>query len=401
MLKARSLHSIYRNIFLMKLMEFSGSLRFYYPITVILFEKLLGSYTAAMIVIATIEAVRFILEIPTGILSDKIGRRLTMVCGAGSEVIGTILYALSFYNPHLLYAGAFFFGVGGAFYSGNNEAMIYETLASCRRTKLYPIIHGQIQAMEQFGLCITGVVTTFILYIKMPEQTVMLLTLVTITIALIGSLFLIDPPSYHKTRGALTTLNHFKVALLMVLRHKNLRLLTIGTVIRTGSGNAVNSFVPGYVATVWPLWLTPMFRTLLNGIGVICYWFINPIVRRYSMLQILTGANIYSTTLGLLAYTVNNALSPFIILSQKPANTLRMTATSTLQQQMFSDEYRSTMGSVISLFGSIFSGLCLVLVGWLADHIGPANAMIVMILMGVPTIFIYSSLFSREDKLTP
>ena len=66
-------------------------------------------------------------EIPTGVLGDKIGRKWSLVCGAFLGLIAWIPWFLA--GGFLLFALSFFLsGVGIAFQSGSDQALIYDEL---------------------------------------------------------------------------------------------------------------------------------------------------------------------------------------------------------------------------------------------------------------------------------
>src|SRR5579859_3813843 len=69
----------------------------------------------------------FILEVPTGIIADKIGRKYTLSFGALIAGIGLIVYAI---QPNfLLFAlGEVIVALGNSLISGANDALLYEKL---------------------------------------------------------------------------------------------------------------------------------------------------------------------------------------------------------------------------------------------------------------------------------
>jgi MFS family permease len=73
--------------------------------------------------------VSLLLELPTGAFSDRFGRRPTAIVASVVEGAGIIAFALAGSFPALL--GAYVLWSGGlAFRSGNNDAMLYDTLTS-------------------------------------------------------------------------------------------------------------------------------------------------------------------------------------------------------------------------------------------------------------------------------
>lgn len=73
--------------------------------------------------------VGFLAEVPSGALADSIGRRKTLILGGILLVVGTIVTAFSFNLLTLVIAQSVWF-IGYAFYSGANEALVYDKLVA-------------------------------------------------------------------------------------------------------------------------------------------------------------------------------------------------------------------------------------------------------------------------------
>lgn len=117
-----------RNIRLLSWHAFFLDLRFFAAIYVILFAQVSGSYALALSVLSITMVAAGLLELPTGLLSDRIGRKPLIVAGALFSVLATSLYAAA-PSFAVLALGGVAEGVQRACFSGNNEALLYETLA--------------------------------------------------------------------------------------------------------------------------------------------------------------------------------------------------------------------------------------------------------------------------------
>jgi MFS family permease len=69
----------------------------------------------------------FLAEVPTGVLADKVGRKWSVVMALLLQTIGEFLYffASNYFTFVLI---AILAGVGYAFLSGANEALVYDSL---------------------------------------------------------------------------------------------------------------------------------------------------------------------------------------------------------------------------------------------------------------------------------
>ena len=70
-----------------------------------------------------------------------------------------------------------------------------------------------------------------------------------------------------------------------------------------------------------------------------------------------------------------------------------------LLQREFSEDQRATMGSLVSLAGSILFSLISLLLGLLADSIGLSTAMIFGLLGSASALLIYSRIW-RVNRIT-
>src|SRR5438093_471040 len=117
----------HRNIKIIKWFNFFGALRLSAPIAVLYFRHVTGSFTLGMSVFSIVFISAALFEIPTGVFSDKIGRRHTLILGALSNILALIFYAIGI-SPIILFLGAVLEGLGRSFYSGNNEALLRDSL---------------------------------------------------------------------------------------------------------------------------------------------------------------------------------------------------------------------------------------------------------------------------------
>lgn len=76
------------------------------------------------------------------------------------------------------------------------------------------------------------------------------------------------------------------------------------------------------------------------------------------------------------------------------------TAKNGLMQREFSDQQRSTMGSIVSLAGSLCFSIISVLLGYIADITTPVYAMLFGLSGNIIVIWIYTALFSSRNATT-
>src|SRR5436190_8629871 len=120
--------SVARNLRLLGWFNFWADFRPYGLIAILYYSQVSWSYALGMSIFSAAMLAQAVFEIPTGVLSDMVGRKKTVVYGAVAGVFALIFYAIGGTYWALL-TGAIFEGLGRAFYSGNNEALLYDTLA--------------------------------------------------------------------------------------------------------------------------------------------------------------------------------------------------------------------------------------------------------------------------------
>ena len=126
------------NIKIFTWFNFFTDFKLYAPVAIIYFSHVSGSFALGMSVFSIAMISSALFEIPTGVFSDRIGRRKTMILGATAAVLSAIFYAigLSFW---ILAVGAVFEGLSRSFYSGNNDALLHDTLAETHENHGYAL----------------------------------------------------------------------------------------------------------------------------------------------------------------------------------------------------------------------------------------------------------------------
>lgn len=87
----------------------------------------------------------FLLEIPSGYISDKFGHKKTLILAKFSMLISTLFFIFGSSLPHYI-LGSSFIAIGFAFTSGTKEAFFHNTLVELKREKHYGNMSGKIRA---------------------------------------------------------------------------------------------------------------------------------------------------------------------------------------------------------------------------------------------------------------
>lgn len=384
---------IHQNIKLLKWFNFFSEFKLYAPIAIIYFSQVSGSFTLGMSVFSIIMISTALFEIPTGVFSDRIGRRKTIIWGALAAVLFTIFYAIgqSFW---ILAIGAVFEGLSRSFYSGNNEALLHDTLAQSQEEHRYSEFLGKVSAMIQIAVGVAaisgGILATW------SFSLLMWLSVIPQIICLFLVFKLIEPRVYTNESGNIY--QHLKEAYGQFLRNRKLRLLSLSSIIGYGFGDASYKFVPAFYNTLWPVWAIGIVGTLSSITGALSFHFSGKLIHKFGALKLLFTDYISNRIANIVAAAFPTFLSPVLMSSTSVFLGVATVAKSSLLQKEFDNEQRATMGSLNSFAGSILFGIVSFLLGFIADLLSPAKAILLLQTVLLVNFFIYWKLFKHDTK---
>lgn len=118
---------VHRNVQRLAWFNFCLDFRIYGAVTILHFAEVVGSYALGLSVFSIQTIASSLLEVPTGVFSDFIGRKMTLVFGQLASVLALVSYAIA--GSFLVLAiGAVLQGLSFALFSGNNSALLYDSL---------------------------------------------------------------------------------------------------------------------------------------------------------------------------------------------------------------------------------------------------------------------------------
>ncbi len=388
------------NIMALKFFTFLDAL---YPMSILLFVwfyQVTGSYATAamMFVIQTIA--QAVLEIPTGILSDKYSRVFNLRCSAFLWFTCMAIEAaagFSAYGTILLAVGAILGGAAGAMNSGTMEALIYETLADCRKQDKFDFVFSRINFWGQ----VAAMCGAFIAGGVMLWGDIYLLAWVTTAVGFLfflSSLFIYEPVSRQKATDA-SSFRLLWTAWRQMWRDKDLRAL-VG--INMLGGPIAYQTEGAYFASLIPAPLIPfarMFRQFTGAVG----FYLAGWARKIGLAKTLvysSAAEFITKSVGLIA---NNIATPFINSSTNLYFGFNATTYNALLQERFSDQQRATMQNIQSILGSVGGGVLLFVFGKIADNHSILTAMWCTAALDLVVTLAYWKLFKttgiKDEKL--
>lgn len=380
-----------RNIGILKWFNFFTDFKLYAPIAIIYFAKVTGSYALGMGIFSITMVSSALFEIPTGIFSDKIGRRLTVIFGAATAVCYAFLYAWGA-TFQILCIGALFEGLSRSLYSGNNDALLHDTLAESHEEYLYGDYLGKVSALSQAALAISALLGSILA--NFSFSLIMWVSFISQIICLILSFRLREPRVHGRESG--NTYRHLSEAIAQFIHNRKLRLLSLSSVMGFAFGEAGYQFQAAFYATLWPVWAIGIAKTLSNMGAAFSFHVSGKIIKRFGGLKLLIVDNLYNRVVNITATLFPTMFSPLLMTTSSLLYGVTSITKNSLMQKEFTNEQRATMGSLNSFAGSIVFGLLAFLLGAIADILTPTKALLSLQVAQVINLWFYWRLFKLK-----
>ena len=362
-----------RNIKLLGLFNFFTDFKFHSAVLIIYFARITGSYTLATSLFSVAMISAAIFEVPTGLFSDMIGRKKTVILGALSATLCAVLYAAgASYWP--LFVGAVLEGLSRAWYSGNNDALLYDSVSESGSKETFAHYFGKTSAMFQLALAIGAVIGSVIA--QWSFSIIMWLSVIPQLICLYLSLLLQNPKKFTKEKANI--FSHLTFSAFHLWNNKKLKLLTLSDILGFAIGESSFQFNAAFIATVWPIWAIGISRFIAYGGSFLSYWFSGKAIRKTGDYNILIVANAYSRIVNFIAYGFPSLISPLLMASSSTWYGVTEVAKNALLHKEYTNEQRATLSSLSSFIGSLSYGMFAPLMGFIADQYGPAKALVMV-----------------------
>lgn len=380
-----------RNIRLLKWFNFFTDFKLYAPIAIIYFAKVTGSYALGMGIFSITMISSALFEIPTGIFSDKIGRKHTVIMGAATAVCYAFLYAWGT-SFTLLCIGALFEGLSRSLYSGNNDALLHDTLAESHDEHLYGDYLGKVSALSQAALALSALLGSILA--NFSFSVIMWISVASQVVCLILSFRLREPEVHGHASG--NAYQHLAEAFTQFIHNKRLRLLSLSSVMGFAFGEAGYQFQAAFYATLWPIWAIGIAKTLSNLGAALSFHVSGRIIKRFGGLRLLIIDNVYNRVVNITATLFPTVFSPLLMTTSSLLYGVTSITKNSLMQKEFTNEQRATMGSLNSFAGSIVFGILAFLLGAVADTLTPTKAMLGLQVAQVMNLWFYWKLFKLK-----
>jgi len=371
-----------RNVVKLYFIGFFGNNFFDRAIWMVYFTHLGFSLLQIAVLQAILNATQFLSEIPTGLISDKYGRKVSLVV-ARLFIICYMLGFMFFDSFYFIAIAQVFYGIGLTCISGADQSLLYDTLKDNKLEKEYSKIAGRYFAIVVVALAISMSIGGFLQ--ELSWSTVYLFGVICQSIALIITLNLKESSSYNtnKTRKISDIVGEIKEFLKL---NPNLRLYLIGI----GIFYAIGSVYYMYNQELFSQMGMPVYIiSLLFGIDSIIAALAS--INAYKLENKFTARIVFSFCLNatvvmfLLLFTETNfwALFGFFGVSLI-YNTLEPIASNVLHLEV-SSEKRNTMLSMTKFLSTFIMFVTFPIIAFLTKYL---SIYYVLAIIGSLTIFI-------------
>lgn len=156
---------------------FFKNLKFFEPYLVIyLLSKSINLFQIG-ILMSIKEITSNVLEIPSGIMADKLGRKTTLLISFLIYIVSFVMFFLTT-NFIISIIAMVLLGGADAIRSGTNKSMIYTYLEEKNWSKYKTYVYGKTRSYSNFGLAISSILSIFIILNVPADSYIFLISII-------------------------------------------------------------------------------------------------------------------------------------------------------------------------------------------------------------------------------
>jgi|GEM_PF-1879227 len=221
--------------------------RFFIPVLALFYIASQVPLEQFAIIMSVFSLSILLLEIPTGVISDLIGRKKTLLLSRLMYIIE--VYILAFHNGFLMFLIAkIISGIGVSLASGTDSALLFDSLKRLGRQKEHKKIFGISQTIMSVSMAFVFIIGAFLFSInaKLPA----ILTLPFMVAGFIFTFFFEEPYQNHKKINFKNYVKHFKQAVVYFFKKAELRYLAFYSLVIGSAISAMQSFSSVYYENI-------------------------------------------------------------------------------------------------------------------------------------------------------
>ncbi|MGG1687071.1 MFS transporter [Pseudalkalibacillus sp. NRS-1564] len=346
-----------RNLTLLFWVNFFGTISFLQPVLTLFYVKNGLNEADILIILMCWSGAVFIGEIPTGVFADAYGARNAFLIGAIIKIssIGILLMADSL-TMFMLFS--ILNGLSVTFFSGADEALIYESLKKDKNHHKMDEVMGKIQSAGFIAMMIAVLVGSFLAKDLQSEQfqLLILFSLISYIIEFILLLFIREPSGKVEVKGTslqnvIEGIQVIKKAPQLLFLFLNLTLVFIPTVAvfqKFDQPLMINAGLPVYI--IGPIYAVGALLAFFSSRSI------NMLHRNFSYKVLMYFSGFLSACGLVVAAIFQNQLWVilFVVLFLRWVGAIRYPIYSKLSNDLIPSHIRATTISLLSILDSVF-----------------------------------------------
>lgn len=314
---------------------------------------------------AIYSAVVIATELPTGMVADRFGRRVSLLVGTGAVVLGFLMFGASTSMLVLLSAYAFL-AIADTSFSGADTAMLYDSLKAVGRDRDFTAWHGRMNAL--IAIAIAGFTIVGSLMVRWwPLWTPIVLSAALTAPALILAWFMTDPPRTDERHAYLET---GRRAIALVRRAPALLSAMVLMAVTTIAIASVAVFQQHFLREAGiPVWGVGLFVAGQMALAAVGSWIAAPLGNRLGLRRTLWLMPIGSTLALAAAAPGHLALYPLFLFPALGWNILYPHFADYLARRV-TDSLRASVMSIANIVSGLAAVTVVPLTGLGVDRLG-------------------------------
>ena len=312
----------------------------------------------------------FLVEVPSGILADKIGRKRTYLLALAFQLAGEVIYVFAHSYWHFA-ATAVIAGFNWAFVSGCVDALLYDSLKREGREEQMSKDAGLIKAASE-GAAVLASLSGGVLVseLELPRFVLAItLTALAVALALLVGFWLEEEVETESSTDQ-SPFDLLRDGLYLLRDNIALRRLVLLSIFASPLLNSFFNLYQPYLvkAQIQPVWLG-LVRALLSLLGIVGskYSYVLECLlggRRSLLALVFAPGALYL----IVAFVYHPLLSALLICLIYGLACAQEPLFSHLYNTQIESRNRATVLSLISMLGGMYQALLIIIVGRIADH---------------------------------
>ncbi|OZM56304.1 MFS transporter [Lottiidibacillus patelloidae] len=385
-------HTLARhNIKLLFWANIFGTVSFLQPVLTLFYIERGLSETNILFVMIFWSAGVLLGEVPTGIFADKFGAKVSFITGATVKFFSISILLLA-YEPWLFFLSSILLGLSASFFSGADEALIYESLKLSNEQNKMDKAMGKIQSATFITMTVAVIIGSYVAKDLKEDQFIFLILLgLAFQLVEIILLFFVKNPT-KATDYKENPFVHVKDGIRAIKQEPQLLFMFLNlTIVFIPAAAVFEKFDQLYLSNAGlPVAYIGIAYAVSGIIGFIASISIGWLTGLFSRYWLFYGTGIFSALLLFVAAKVEDSLliALVVFLFLRFIKAIRYPIYSQLSNDLIPSNVRATTISLLSIIDSCFDFL---IFGTIASFA----------YLGVPTIYLACAIIALFGTIIP